>query len=73
MQPTSTLPQHLQTPIANTLLCPVCHKDQVVPTQWRMCLSCDEAMGVPLNDASPETMRAWTHPEVWPSPRAGRA
>lgn len=73
MQPTSTLPQHLQTPIANTLPCPVCHKDQFAQAQWRMCLSCDETMGIPLNDAPPEIMRAFTGVGVWPSPVAGRA
>jgi hypothetical protein len=67
-----TKPSNPPTP-GNTLPCPVCGKDQFIPSQWRVCLSCDESLGVPLHDASPQTMRQWTGVGVWPSAVAGRA
>lgn len=55
------------------LVCPVCGRCQHCPGNWRYCVDCDEKMGVPMDDAPPETMKRWTNVGVWPSPTAGRA
>lgn len=74
MNPFAVSPRkHTNHEFTTELLCPVCGRSQLHPGHWRVCISCDEAMGVPMNDAPPETMRAWTGVGVWPAPVAGRA
>ncbi|MBX3301586.1 MAG: hypothetical protein KF693_05160 [Nitrospira sp.] len=54
------------------LRCSVCNSDQRVIRQWLACTYCDETLQG-WDDASPETMQAWTRRKVWPSPQVGTA
>jgi hypothetical protein len=46
------------------LVCPVCGRSQLHPGDWRFGNSCDEAMDVPLDDAPPEIIGAFTGVDI---------